>query len=101
MEPILPYNIEAEQGVLGSILIDPESYDLVADQLKADDFYRNAHRVLYQTIVSMAAQHITPDYVTLCDELDRVGKMEEVDGADYITSLINQVPTSGTIESYA
>src|SRR5437016_4608489 len=101
MERILPNNIEAEQGVLGSILIDPESYDLVADRLKADDFYRNAHRVLYEMIVSLVTQRITPDYITLCDELDRTDKMKEVDGAGYITSLINLVPTSGNIEYYA
>lgn len=101
MERIFPNNIEAEMGVLGSIIIDPQSYDLVADQLKPDDFYRNAHRVLYQTIVGLAAQRITPDYITLCDELERINKLEEVDGSAYITSLINEVPTSGNVEYYA
>src|SRR5262245_61923370 len=101
MERILPHNIEAEQGLLGSIIIDPQAYDLIADQVKPDDFYRNSHSVLYQTIVGLVVQRITPDYITLCDELDRIGKMEEVDGSAYITSLINLVPTSGNIEYYA
>ena len=81
----LPQNIEAEQGVLGSILIDPPCYDLIADRLMPMDFYRDAHRVIYQTITSLVARRITPDYHTICDDLDRTDKMEEVGGASYIT----------------
>jgi replicative DNA helicase len=100
-ERTLPQNIEAEQGVLGSILIDPQCYDLVADSLSPIDFYRDGHRVIYQTIMSLVARRCKPDYITICDELDHIDKMEEVGGADYITSLINRVPTSGNAEYYA
>jgi replicative DNA helicase len=101
IERQLPQNIEAEQGVLGSIIIDPECYDLVADGLKADDFYRNGHQTIYGAMVSLVARRIKPDYITLCDELDQTDKMEDAGGADYILSLINKVPTSGNIEYYA
>jgi replicative DNA helicase len=100
-ERMLPQNIEAEEGVLGSIIIDPECYDLIADRLKADDFYRNSHRVIYSVVVSLVARRVSPDNITICDELERLDKLEEIGGASYITSLINCVPTSGNIEYYA
>src|SRR2546421_7475356 len=100
-ERMLPQNIDAEMGVLGSILIDEEVYDLVSDQIKADDFYRDAHRIIYQTIVSLASQGTQADYLTVCDELERLDKLEKAGGSSYLTSLIGQVPTSGNAEYYA
>ena len=96
-ERILPQNVEAEQGLLGSILIDPEVYDLVADRFKPEDFYRDAHRIIYHAMVSLRNQSMSPDYLTICDELERTGKLEQAMGADYITLLINRVPTSGNV----
>lgn len=101
MEKMVPNNIEAEQSVLGSILIDPEAYDLISDCLIADDFYRDAHRLVYEGIVRLRASGVPPDYNTLCDDLEWRAKLDEVGGAAYITSLINCVPTSGHIKYYA
>ena len=100
MEKLLPQNIEAECGVLGSIIIDPEAIVQVADFLSAEDFYRDAHRTIYETIVQLYEQREPADFITICDELERRNKLEEVGGASYITSLINLVPTSGNIEYY-
>jgi replicative DNA helicase len=100
VEKLLPQNIEAECGVLGSIIIDPEAIVQVADFLQTDDFYRDAHRTIYQTILQLYEHHKPADYITICDALERMSKLEEVGGASYITSLINQVPTSGNIEYY-
>lgn len=100
-ERMVPQNIEAEKGLLGSILIDPTVYDLVSDMLKAEDFYRTEHRIAYQTIVSLVVQDMQPDYLTLCDELERIDKIEQAGGSDYLMSLINCVPTSGNAEYYA
>ena len=100
MEKLLPQNIEAECGVLGSIILDPEAIVRIADFLYAEDFYRDAHRAIYEA-VSYLYEHREPaDFITLCDELARLGKLEEVGGASYISSLINQVPTSGNVEYY-
>jgi len=101
MEKQVPNNLDAEKSVLGSILIDREAYDLISDTLVADDFYRDAHRVIYETIVRLCASGIPADYTTVCDDLELHGKLEEVEGASYISSLINYVPTSGHIEYYA
>ncbi len=100
MERLLPQNIEAECGVLGSIIIDPEAIAYVADFLYPDDFYRDAHQQIYEVILALHEQRTPADFITLCDELERRNRLEEVGGASYITSLINQVPTSGNVEYY-
>ncbi len=96
----LPMSIEAEEGVLGSLLIDPEAIDQVAPFLAPQDFYRQAHRTLYETILALWARQEPADFLTLCDELERQGKLEDVGGAATITSLINGVPTSSNVEYY-
>ncbi|HYK86495.1 MAG TPA: replicative DNA helicase, partial [Ktedonobacteraceae bacterium] len=100
MEKLLPQNIEAECGVLGSIIIDPEAIVQVADFLHPDDFYRDAHRTIYEVIIQLYEEREPADFITICDELERRNKLEGVGGASYITSLINQVPTSGNVEYY-
>ncbi len=100
VEKLLPQNIEAECGVLGSIIIDPEAIVQVSDFLRPDDFYRDAHRTIYEVILQLYEEHEPADFITICDELERLNKLEEVGGASYITSLINQVPTSGNVEFY-
>lgn len=100
MEKLLPQNVEAECGVLGSIIIDPEAIVQVADFLRAEDFYRDAHRIIFEVIVQLYEQHEPADFITICDELERRNKIDEVGGADYITSLVNLVPTSANVEHY-
>ncbi|HEX8982086.1 MAG TPA: replicative DNA helicase [Ktedonobacterales bacterium] len=100
-EKLLPQNVEAEAGVLGSLLIDPDAMAQVADFLHADDFYREAHRVIYQAISDLYESRTPADLITLTDELARQGKLDEVGGASYVSSLANQVPTSANVESYA
>jgi len=100
VEKLLPQNIEAECGVLGSIIIDPEAIVQVAEFLFPDDFYRDAHRTIYEVIIQLYEQRQPADFITICDELERRNKLEDVGGASYITSLINLVPTSGNVEYY-
>ncbi|HEY7349726.1 MAG TPA: replicative DNA helicase [Ktedonobacterales bacterium] len=101
MEKLLPQNIEAEEGVLGSIIIDPEAVVQVADFLRPEDFYRDAHRAIFQAVLDLYAERGPADLITLCDELQRRGRLEEVGGAAYISSLVNAVPTSANVEYYA
>lgn len=100
VEKLLPQNIEAECGVLGSIIIDPEAIVQVSDFLVAEDFYRDAHRTIYEVILHLYQNGEPADFITICDELERRNRLEDVGGASYITSLINQVPTSGNVEYY-
>jgi len=95
----LPFNIDAEQAVLGSLIIDPAAIASVHDFLWAEDFYRDMHRHIYEAIISLYRDHMSADYITLCDYLEQQRKLDMI-GSSYITSLINNVPTSGNIEYY-
>jgi replicative DNA helicase len=95
----LPFNIEAEQATLGSLIIDPAAIASIHDFLWPEDFYRDSHRCIYEGILNLYRDHMAADYITLCDYLEQQGKLEDI-GPDYITSLINNVPTSGNIEHY-
>jgi replicative DNA helicase len=98
----MPQNIEAECGVLGSLIIDPDAMPEVRDTgLSPGDFYRDAHRVLYEHMLSLTSLGTPADFITLCNDLETKGKLKVVGGADYITSLVNQVPTSGNATAYA
>jgi replicative DNA helicase len=95
-----PQNIEAEQSVLGSLLIDPDALIKVSSFLRPEDFYRETHGLIYKAIVDLHERRQPADFVTLCDELERQGQMEHVGGAGYLTSLINVVPTSVHAQHY-
>ncbi len=100
IEKLLPQNIEAEAGVLGSLLIDPGAIVQVADFLRADDFYRDAHREIYRAVLDLYETSDPADLITLTDELQRRGKLDDVGGISYVSSLANQVPTSANVEYY-
>jgi replicative DNA helicase len=100
-EKLLPQNIEAEESVLGSLIIDPEAITGVEDVLRPDDFYRDAHKMLFQSILTLYARREPADFVTLCNELERTGRLAEVGGASAIASLMNAVPTSANAVYYA
>lgn len=101
IEKMLPQNIEAEQGVLGSILIDPQAVGAAVSRLQSRDFYRDAHKVIFDAIISLYQQRMPVDFITICDELERQGKYQDAGEGIYITSLVNGVPTSGNVDYYA
>jgi len=85
VEKLLPQNVEAEAGVLGSLLIDPEAVVQVADFLRSEDFYRETHRVIFQAVVDLYESGEPADLITLTDELARRGKLEEIGGVSYVS----------------
>jgi replicative DNA helicase len=95
-----PQNIEAEQSVLGSLLIEPDAIVKVASSLRPEDFYRETHGLIYSAIEDLHERRQPADFVTLCDELERRGKLEQVGGPAYLTSLISVVPTAAHVEHY-
>lgn len=97
----LPYSIEAEQAVLGAIIIDPDSLNLVATQLKEEYFYLKEHREIYKTLRSMlefGGKAI--DFISLLEQLKRNGVYDEAGGKSYLTQLAKVVPTSKNIATY-
>jgi replicative DNA helicase len=100
VEKLLPQNVEAESAVLGSLLIDPEAITQVAEYLRPEDFYRDAHRTIYEAALELYEEREPADLITLTDELARRGKLEDIGGASYVSSLANLVPTSANVEYY-
>jgi replicative DNA helicase len=97
----IPYNLEAEEAVLGALLIDPEAIFRVASFLKPDDFYIVKNGWIYDVILGLHEQRQPADFLTVCDELENRKQLEEVGGAVYISTLINAVPTAIHVEAYA
>jgi len=97
----IPKNIEAEEALLGSLLIDPDVMTHVANLVDPEDFYLARHGEIYDVIRSLYDQGNPVDFVTLTDELDRRGKLEEVGGHSFLSSLVNAVPTAINAYQYA
>lgn len=93
-----PHSIEAEQGVLGGLLLDNNTWDLVADQLDAEDFYRRDHRILFKTIETLSSQSKPFDIVTVHDALE---VPDEAGGLAYLGELAKNTPSVANIEHYA
>jgi replicative DNA helicase len=98
--PSIPHSREAEEAVVGAVLINPEAYYDVAQFLSADDFYIHRHKFIWEAFTRLHEQRIPTDLLTLSEELDRVGQLADIGGSAYLTSLINQVPSSLNAESY-
>jgi replicative DNA helicase len=97
----VPANIEAERAVLGALMIDPDAIVKVANFLRAQDFYRERHGWIYDAMASLNEKHEPLDFVTLTDELERRGQLEEVGGPAYLTDLIASTPTAIYVDHYA
>jgi replicative DNA helicase len=95
-----PHNEEAEQSVLGAILIDKEAINLVSAALKADDFYNPTHGAIFGAILSLYEERRPIDLVTLSSELKKNKKSPNI-GTAYLTELVSMVPTAANIEYYA
>ena len=97
----VPYNIEAEEAILGSLLIDPDAITRVAPILRGEDFYRRQNGLIYQAILDLHERREPTDLVMVCDELEKHGQLEKVGGDAYLISLMNAVPTPIHAEHYA
>jgi replicative DNA helicase len=96
----LPHSRQAEEAVLGSILIDAEAYFNVAQFLKPDDFYIVRNRWVWEAFTRLHERRAPLDYLTVCEELGQQDQLSEVGGPAYIMSLINQTPSSLNAEAY-
>ncbi|MEP7134176.1 MAG: replicative DNA helicase [Chloroflexota bacterium] len=96
----VPHSREAEEAVVGAVFINPEAYYDVAQFLTADDFYIHRHKWIWEAFVSLHEQRIPIDLLTVSDELGRRNQLNEIGGPSFLTSLVNQVPSSLNAESY-
>ena len=100
-DKVPPQNIEAEQAVLGAVLIDPDSVPIVLRHLRADDFYVNANHDVFEAIISLYEKGQKADLITLTDELKLLGNLEHAGGPAYIAGLTGVTPSSANVEYYA
>ncbi|MEN3338271.1 MAG: replicative helicase [Acidobacteriota bacterium] len=100
-ERTLPHNLEAEKSVLGAILVHNEAFNHAAELIDSRDFFRDAHRRIFDRMVALSERGDAIDFVTLKEELARGGELDEVGGPAYIASLADGVPRSANVEYYA
>src|SRR5579871_4684537 len=101
LDRIPPQNLEAEQAVLGSMLIERQAVEKAAEILKPEDFYRDAHRLLFEAMLSLAERDEPVDLITLPDELRVRGQFDSVGGFLYLQNLMEAPTTAANIEYYA
>ena len=97
----LPHNLDAERSVLGAILLQNDAFNTAAEVIDASDFYRDAHRRIFDKMVSLNERGSAIDFITLKEELTRSSELDEVGGPAYLSGLVDGVPRSANIEHYA
>ena len=101
IERVPPQNTEAEQSVLGSMLIDRDAIITATELLRTTDFYREGHQKIFQAMVSLTERSEPVDLVTLVEELRQQNQLESMGGVAYLTTLANIVPTAANVGYYA
>jgi replicative DNA helicase len=96
-----PHSIEAEQSVLGGLMLDSAAWDQVADRVLAEDFYRNDHRLIFEAVAALIERNQPCDAVTLSGHLESQGVLDQVGGLSYLGSLARDTPTAANIRAYA
>ncbi len=95
-----PHSIEAEQSVLGGLMLDNQAFDRVADLLREEDFYRYDHRLIWQQIARLIERSQPADVVTVFEALKTLGKADEVGGLQYLNALAQETPSAANIRRY-
>jgi len=101
LDRVPPQNVEAEQSVLGAMLIEREAISRVAEILRPEDFYREAHRLIYNAIVELYNKNEAADLITITEQLKKADKLDAVGGISYISSLANSIPTAANVHYHA
>ena len=96
-----PHSVEAEQAVLGGLMIDANAWDAVADIVAASDFYRRDHRLIFEAIAEVAEIRGACDVVTISEHLESKGRLEEVGGLHYLGSIARDTPSAANVRAYS
>ena len=101
LQKLPPQNLDAEQMVLGAVLIENGAIETVSDILSPDDFYKDAHRRIFGIMQEMADRKEAIDLITITDALRHGGMLEKVGGASYLSALVGLVPTAANVKYHA
>src|SRR5262245_56634712 len=96
-----PHSIEAEQAVLGGLMLDNRTWDAIADRLVASDFYRRDHQLIFAAIAELSGRAEPADAVTLSEWLARQGQTEQTGGLGYLAALVRDTPSASNIRAYS
>ena len=96
-----PHSVEAEQSVVGGLLLDNSAWDRIGDLLTDGDFYRYEHRLIYEAIAALINATKPADVITVFEQLQRLGKAEDIGGLVYLNALAQSVPSAANIRRYA
>lgn len=96
-----PQNIDAEQSIIGSVLLDNNALFKSLEIIRPEDFYNNAHKKIFSCILDLSERNEAIDLITLTEYLNKKGLLEEVGGASYLTMLVNNVPTTANIRNHS
>jgi len=96
-----PHSVQAEQSVLGGLMLDNEAWDNVADRVGPEDFYRREHRLIFEAVAALAQDNKPFDVVTLAEELERREELENIGGMPYLGALAKDTPSAANIRAYA
>ena len=96
-----PHSVEAEQAVLGGLMLDSNAWDAVADIVTATDFYRRDHRLIFEAIAEVAEKRGSCDAVTVSEQLERKGRLDEIGGLAYLGTIARDTPSAANVRAYA
>ncbi|HEY7754163.1 MAG TPA: DnaB-like helicase N-terminal domain-containing protein, partial [Steroidobacteraceae bacterium] len=96
-----PHSVEAEQAVLGGLMLDSNAWDAVADIVLASDFYRRDHRLIFEAIAEVAEHRGSCDAVTVSEHLERKGRLDEIGGLAYLGTIARDTPSAANVRAYA
>ncbi|WP_372832868.1 replicative DNA helicase [Pontibacterium sp.] len=96
-----PHSIEAEQSVLGGLMLDNNAWDTVSETVSEENFYRHDHRLIFRTMTKLVNNAQPLDVVTLSEELDRVGELDNAGGLEYLVDLARNTPSASNIRAYS
>ena len=96
-----PHSLEAEQSVLGGLLLDNETWDRVSERTVAEDFYSRSHRLIYETIGALIEQGEPVDLITLSEGLENDQKLDDAGGFVYLAEMMKNTPSAANITAYA
>lgn len=96
-----PHSIEAEQSVLGGLMLSPRAWDAVADRVSEEDFYRQDHKLIFRSLKGLSSQDKPRDVVTCAEWLENNGKLDDIGGMPYLALLAEETPSAANIQAYA
>ena len=99
--PVPPHNLEAEESVLGSVMLSPDAANIAFEKLHAEDFYKPVHQIIFEAVGALFDGNQPIDAVTVADRLRRTGELDRVGGAGYLATLLDGVPTTSNVAYYS